>query len=46
MTNILQEIYQHKIIEVRNRKKILSLTEICKKLKEESSQEKYNFKLL
>ncbi len=45
MTNILQEIYQHKIIEVRNRKKIFSLTEICKKLKEESCKQKskYNF---
>ena len=27
--NILQEIYQHKLIEVRNRKKILSTQEIC-----------------
>lgn len=29
--NILQEIYQHKLIEVRNRKKILSTPEICAK---------------
>lgn len=45
MTNILQEIYQHKIVEVRNRKKILSLTDICRKLKEESCKQKskYNF---
>jgi len=31
--NILQEIYQHKLIEVRNRKKTLSLNDICKSLK-------------
>lgn len=32
MTNILQEIYQHKITEVRNDKKNLSTQEICKKI--------------
>jgi indole-3-glycerol phosphate synthase len=31
--NILHEIYQHKIIEVRNRKKNLSVQEICAKTK-------------
>ena len=31
--NILHEIYQHKIIEVRNRKKIISVQEICAKTK-------------
>jgi len=47
MTNILQEIYQHKIVEVRNRKKILSLTDICQKLKADSCKKipnpKYDF---
>jgi indole-3-glycerol phosphate synthase len=33
MTNILVEIYQHKLIEVRERKKNLRLEEICKKIK-------------
>jgi indole-3-glycerol phosphate synthase len=33
MKNILEEIYQHKLIEVRNCKKKLSLQEICKNLK-------------
>jgi len=33
MKNILTEIYQHKIIEVRNLKKELSLIEICQKIK-------------
>jgi len=31
--NILAEIYQHKLIEVREAKKIMRLEEICKKLK-------------
>ena len=31
MANILQEIYQHKLIEVRNRKKNLSVEQICQK---------------
>ena len=31
--DILAQIYQHKILEVRNRKKTLSLTEICAKIK-------------
>jgi len=31
--NILHEIYQHKIVEVRNRKKIISVQEICAKTK-------------
>ena len=29
MKNILEEIYQHKLLEVRNRKKSLSVQEIC-----------------
>ncbi len=33
MKNILEEIYQHKLIEVRNRKKNISLQEICAKIK-------------
>ena len=33
MANILAEIYQHKLIEVRERKKKLRLEEICKKIK-------------
>lgn len=33
MKNILEEIYQHKLVEVRNRKKELSVQEICKKTK-------------
>lgn len=33
MPNILQEIYQHKLIEVRNRKKIKDLRQICQELK-------------
>lgn len=33
MKNILGEIYQHKLIEVRERKKALSVQEICKKIK-------------
>lgn len=33
MKNILEEIYQHKLLEVRNRKKILSVQEICDRTK-------------
>ncbi len=33
MKNILEEIYQHKLIEVRNRKKLLSVQEICARTK-------------
>lgn len=33
MKNFLEEIYQHKLIEVRNRKKRLSIQEICAKIK-------------
>ncbi len=33
MKNILEEIYQHKIIEVRQRKKIKPLQDICKEIK-------------
>ncbi len=33
MANILEEIYQHKLLEVRNRKKLLSVQEICAKTK-------------
>ena len=32
MSNILQEIYEYKLIEVRNRKKELCVSEICKKI--------------
>jgi indole-3-glycerol phosphate synthase len=44
--NILQEIYQYKLIEVRNRKKQLSLNDICKSLKcLEKTPEKHQFYL-
>ena len=33
MKNILEEIYQHKLVEVRNRKKDLSVQEICALIK-------------
>ena len=33
MTNILEEIYQHKLIEVRNQKKLVSVSDICQKIK-------------
>jgi indole-3-glycerol phosphate synthase len=33
MKNILEEIYQHKLVEVRNRKKEISVQEICAKTK-------------
>ncbi|MBU6141257.1 MAG: indole-3-glycerol phosphate synthase TrpC [Proteobacteria bacterium] len=33
MKNILEEIYQHKLVEVRNRKKDLSIPEICARIK-------------
>lgn len=33
MTNILEEIYNYKLIEVRNRKKEISVSDICKKIK-------------
>lgn len=33
MKNILNEIYEHKLIEVRNRKKALSVQEICEQTK-------------
>lgn len=33
MNNILEEIYQHKLVEVRNRKKVLSVQEICARTK-------------
>jgi indole-3-glycerol phosphate synthase len=33
MKNILTEIYEHKLVEVRNRKKELSVAEICAKTK-------------
>jgi indole-3-glycerol phosphate synthase len=38
MQNILEEIYQNKLVEVRNRKKKLPLQEICARIK---YQEKY-----
>lgn len=38
MKNILEEIYQHKIVEVRNRKKLKSLSEICAQLKCEENK--------
>jgi indole-3-glycerol phosphate synthase len=33
MKNILEEIYQHKLVEVRNKKKLVTLQEICSQLK-------------
>ena len=33
MKNILEEIYEHKLVEVRNRKKSKSVSEICKEIK-------------
>jgi len=33
MSNILEEIYQHKLLEVRNRKKVMSVQEMCDKTK-------------
>ncbi len=33
MKNILEEIYQHKLIEVRNRKKLRAVSEICAQIK-------------
>ncbi|OFW80005.1 MAG: hypothetical protein A2887_06805 [Alphaproteobacteria bacterium RIFCSPLOWO2_01_FULL_40_26] len=33
MKNILEEIYQHKLLEVRNRKKMLPVAEICRRIK-------------
>ena len=33
MNNILEEIFRYKLTEVRNRKKDISLTKICKKIK-------------
>lgn len=33
MKNILEEIYQHKLVEVRNKKKIIDLKEICSRIK-------------
>ena len=33
MKNILEEIYQHKLVEVRNRKKEISVQEVCAKTK-------------
>ncbi len=36
--DILQKIYQHKIIEVRNRKKVISVQEICAKIQCENSK--------
>lgn len=33
MKNILQEIYQYKLIEVRNRKKLQAISEICAQIK-------------
>lgn len=33
MKNFLEEIYEHKLLEVRNRKKLLSVQEICTRIK-------------
>ena len=41
MKNILEEIYQHKLVEVRNRKKDLSVLEICAQTKCSESKSKY-----
>lgn len=44
MTNILAEIYQYKLIEVRECKKKMRLEEICKKLKCSEGREPRDFK--
>ena len=46
MKNILSEIYQHKLIEVRNRKKEISVQEICAKTKCSERKIKDFFKVL
>jgi indole-3-glycerol phosphate synthase len=44
MENILEKIYQHKLIEVRNCKKELDLKQICKQLKcQDQSNDSINF---
>lgn len=46
MKNILEEIYQHKLVEVRNRKKDLPLQKICSQLKCLENRSKDFFGLL
>lgn len=46
MKNILEEIYQHKLIEVRNRKKQLSTQEICARSKCSENKKRDFFKTL
>lgn len=43
MTNILAEIYQHKLIEVRNSKKKMHLDKICQKIKCSQNQQPQRF---
>lgn len=46
MKNILEEIYQHKLIEVRERKKILSVFDICAQIKCAENKPKDFFRVL
>lgn len=46
MKNILEEIYQHKLVEVRQRKKELSVQEICARTKCQESKPKDFFSAL
>lgn len=46
MKNILEEIYQHKLLEVRNRKKQLSVQEICSRSKCLENKKRDFFKTL
>lgn len=44
MKNILEEIYQHKLVEVRNKKKLVDLKEICAQLKcQDNTPSEQNF---
>lgn len=46
MSNILEEIYQHKLVEVRGKKKLKPLQEICKELKCQENKPKDFFQAL
>ncbi len=43
MVNILEEIYQHKLVEVRNRKKLISVQQICAQTSCQKSLDERNF---
>lgn len=45
MLNILEEIYNHKLLEVRNLKKNLSLKQICQNIKNLSQPQDFFYKL-